>query len=507
MRGRVNGCETTGQGDANPGRGSLRLDLSQPWMVWVLLTGGVAVYWLLILLEALGLLRHRFFPMPLSWWWAQMLLFGGISMSGTGRHEALAMPLSFTLPGYRESLRAASFVRAVRWGVLFALFVFSQEWWELQSSWNYPADMEKPSSMMEPGIVEISLSTVGGYLTGMVTCLLWVNSQLLWYRRRWLVILLTGGIISVAYVGVFRGDRYPFVIWPIVIPLSILLCGFFWWRVGDMEWVKSGHRGTLAHKIGGPGGIELRTAVVSCTTKVSWGSDTETALSWWKDLFLSGMRKGSVPAGARHALGWFYRVFGPTLARWKWIAVSLLVGVLVLGYLNRLFVGMAFLFLGLPLAGEVWQLSSTMLLPEGRREQYYLTIASGAGATLLLVAVSAGAVVLSWFFAALLPPIPLGTHPLEYTGLGLGNIWLACLPVPWCPVILLVLGVIVVSFRLVLPLLLLFITMYFMGSRLSALHIDPNLWSTLPPILLACGWAFFLLIVWIKYRRWDLAGG
>jgi hypothetical protein len=44
MRRRVNGCGTTGQGDADPGRGSLRLDLSQPWMVWVLLAGGVAVY-------------------------------------------------------------------------------------------------------------------------------------------------------------------------------------------------------------------------------------------------------------------------------------------------------------------------------------------------------------------------------------------------------------------------------------------------------------------------------
>jgi hypothetical protein len=216
------------------------------------------------------------------------------------------------------------------------------------------------------------------------------------------------------------------------------------------------------------------------------------------------MRKGNVPAAARHALGWFYCVFGPTFAQWKWIAASLLVGVLVLGYLNRLFVGMAFLFLGLPLAGEVWQLSSTMLLPEGRREQYYLTIASGAGATLLLVAVSVGAVALSWLFAALLPPIPLGTHPLEYTGLSLRNVWLACLPVPWFPLILLVLGVIVVSFRLVLPLMLLFLTMYLMGSKLSVLHVDPNLWPTLLPILLAGGWAFFLLIVWIKYRRWDL---
>ncbi len=185
----------------------------------------------------------------------------------------------------------------------------------------------------------------------------------------------------------------PLSFWPILIPLSVFLCGFFWWRLGDMEWVKSGHRDTLVHKIAGSWGIEVRTAVVSCRIRIGGRRGTDAGIavsSWWKDLFLGGMQKGNAPAAARHGCAWFYRVFGPTFARWKWIAVSLLVGVLVLGYLNRLLVGMAFLFLGLPLAGEVWQLSSTMLLPEGRREKYYLTIASGAGATLLLIGVSAG---------------------------------------------------------------------------------------------------------------------
>jgi hypothetical protein len=219
------------------------------------------------------------------------------------------------------------------------------------------------------------------------------------------------------------------------------------------------------------------------------------------------MQKGNATVGARHAWAWFYRVFGPTFARWRWIAVSLLVGVLVLGYLNRLFVGMAFLFLGLPLAGEVWQLSSTMLLPEGRRQQYYLTIASGAGATLLLIGVSAGIVALSWLFAALLPSIPWGTHPLQYTGLSLRAVWLACLPVPWFPIIMLVLAMIVVSLRLVLPFLILLIALFLMGREFPNFHVSPTLLPTLLPILLACGWAFFLLIVWIKYRRWDLADG
>jgi hypothetical protein len=107
--------------------------------------------------------------------------------------------------------------------------------------------------MMGPGLTEISLNLVGGFLAGMATCLVWLNSQLLWSRRKWSVIPLTVGIVGVAYVGVVYGDQDPFIIWPTAIPLSVLFCGFLWWRLGDMEWVKSGHRETLVHKIGAPG--------------------------------------------------------------------------------------------------------------------------------------------------------------------------------------------------------------------------------------------------------------
>jgi hypothetical protein len=219
------------------------------------------------------------------------------------------------------------------------------------------------------------------------------------------------------------------------------------------------------------------------------------------------MQQGNATAAARHVWAWCFRVFGPTLAQWKWIVVSLLAGVLVLGYLNRLFVGMLFVSLGLLIAGDIWLVSSTMLLPEGRREKYYLTIASGAGATLLLITASAGVVALSWLFAAVLPSIPLGTHSLEYTGFSLRNVWLACLPVPWFPIVMLVLAMIVLSLRLVVPFLMLLIALFLMGRGFPDLHAGPNLWPTLLPILLACGWAFFLLIVWVKYRRWDLADG
>jgi hypothetical protein len=502
----VNGCEATRQGKMNPIRGNLRMVLSQPWAVWVLFIGGVAVYWLLILLEVLGVWNARSGALTPCWWWTQVLIFGGISMGGAGRHDALATPLSFALPGYRESLRRASFVRAARWGVVFALFLFSHIWSYRQLLGDWSSDVPKPSFMMGPSIAEVSLNMVGGFLAGMVICLFWVNNQLLWSRRNWSVILLTVGTIGIAYVAMLYGARHPFVVWPILIPSSVFFCGFFWWRLGDMEWVKDGHRGTLVRKTGGSWGIEVRTTVVSCKIGGAREPDARTtASSWWRDLFLGAMRKGNSTAAARHVWGCFYRVFGPTFSQWKWIVVSLLAGVLVLGYLDRLLVGMAFLFLGLPIAGEVWQLSSTMLLPEGRREKSYLTIASGTLATLLLMGISTGVVVLSWVFAALLPPVSLGMFHLQYAGFSMRNVWLACLPVPWFPIMMLVIAMVVLGLRFVLPFLLLLFVLFSMGRGLHDFHVGPILLPTLLPILLACGWAFFLLMGWIKYQRWDLA--
>jgi hypothetical protein len=476
-------------------------------MVWVLLAGGVAVYWLLVLLEALGVWNARSGALQPSWWWALILFLGGIPAGGGNRHEALGVPLSFTLPGYRESLRRSSFVRAIRWGVVFALFWFSFTWGHLQLFHDWPADLPKPSYAIA-NIREISLNMVGTFLGGMAIGLFWINSALVWFHRRWLTLLFGGIVVAICRGASSATIFHHVIVWAAVIPLSVFLCGFFWWRLGDMAWVKSGHRGTLGHKTGGSWGIEVRTTVVSCRIGGLRGMEAGTAVSsWWKDLFLAGMQKGNATVGARHAWAWFYRVFGPTLSQWKWIVVSLLAGVLVLGYLNRLFVGMLFVSLGLLIAGDIWLVSSTMLLPEGRREKYYLTIASGGLATLLLMAASAGVVALSWLCAALLPSIPWGTHPLQYTGLGLRNVWLACLPVPWFPIVMLVLTMIVLSFRLVLPFLILLIALFLMGREFPDLHVGPNLLPTLLPILLASGWAFLLLTVWLKYRRCDLADG
>jgi hypothetical protein len=470
------------------------MTLSQPWAIWVLFGGAVGVYWLLVLMEALGVWGGRAGALMPSWWWTQILLLGGMSMGATEQHGGIAVPLSFTLPGYRELLRGSSFARAVRWGVVFSLVLFSHTWLEVQLHGDWPADLPKPSFMMGPSFAEICLNMIGGFLAGMAICLLWINRTLVSLQRRSLVMPFAAVPIAVAYVAMVYGSRHPFIIWPVLIPVSVFFCGFFWRRLGDMEWVKRGHRGILTHEREDSRAIEVRT----------------TDSSWVEDLFLCRMRKGGSTATTRHLWGWFYRVFGPTLAQWKWIVVSLLAGTLVLGYLNWLLVGMAFVFLGLHLVGNVWLVSSTMLLPEGRREKYYFTIASGAVATLLLVGVSAGVVVLSWVFAALLPPVSLGMFHLQYTGFSMRNIWLACLLVPWFPVVLLALALLLFSVRTVVPLVILLaipflVGRFLVGREIPAFHVSPASLSVLPPALLACGWAFFLLAAWITYRRRDLA--
>jgi len=461
-------------------RGNLRLALSQPWAAWALFATVIGVYGFLILMEALGVLSG----VTLSWGWAMILMLGGVPAGGGNRHEALGVPLSFTLPGYRESLRRLSFARAARWGVVFSLFLFSFTWGDLQLFRDWPADLPKPPYAIA-NIREISLNVIGAFLGGMAIGLFWINSALVWFHRRWLT-LLFGGIVVVLFRAASSATFFHhIVVWVAAVPLSVFFCVYFWRRLGDMEWVKSGHRAILVHKIEDGRSVGVQT----------------TVSSWVEDLFWGQMRKAGSTAAARRAWGCLYRVFGPTLSRWKWIVVSLPVGVLVLGYSSRLYVGMAFVLLGMFVADDVWSPSSSMLLPEGRREKYYLTIASGAVATLLLIAVSAGGVVLSWLFAALLPPIPLGAHPLQYAGFGMRSVWLACLPVPWV--------FIAGSIGRRVPILRAPITITVGFLAIGQIYgRDHGFWDVpvLLPVLLVFGWALLPLALWVKYRRWDLVG-
>ncbi len=380
---------------------NLKVALSQPWAIWTLFACAVGVYGILFVWQTLAGWNGGGGIWVASWLWANLLLNGVILMGAGGRasHDDTVL---FHAPGVSGVPARSSLGRAVRVGVAFSLVLFSNAWHRMYLRADWPPGMPQPSLAVGAAIPELSLTVVGAFLAGMAICLLWIGGGVIMCWRTWLAVLFLGMGIAIGHVAWSPASRHAFTIWPVLIPLSLLLCAYLWRRLGDREWVKSGHRAIILYRIKVARGAEVRTAVSS----------------WVEEFFLSRMRKGGSMAPARQLWGWLYRGFGPILSRWKWIVGSLLVGALVLGYLNRFFASMAFVLLGMYMTGSVWLASSTMPLPEGRREKCYLTIASGALATLLLMGVSAGVVLLSWVLAALATglsgDIPPAIHGLQY---------------------------------------------------------------------------------------------
>jgi hypothetical protein len=287
------------------------------------------------------------------------------------------------------------------------------------------------------------------------------------------------------FAAVWVGINHPFVIWPVLIPPSVFFCAYFWRCLGDPAWVKRGHR----------------AIIIGVTERPRQIADQMQSRPWVEELFLGRMRKGNTGATPRCLWAWLYREFGPILPYWGWIVVPLAASTVVLGYASQLLLQWMFLIFGTAVAANVLPVASSMLLPEGRRERYYLTLATAGLATLTLAVASLGIVVLSWLLAAVLPQIPWEGHHLRYVEIGMNSIWLACLPVPWLfganPIghrVPVVRGAITV----VVALLLIGETFFRdYGFREALISV---------PVLVVCGWVYFPLAAWITFRRWDLAG-
>jgi hypothetical protein len=460
----------------------LKVFASRPRGAWTLFADAVGAYALLVLREVPWLSHGGHHGIPTSFLGLQMLVFAGIALGVTDRHIALGMPFSFVLPGYRESLRRLSFSRAVRWGLLFALMRFSSAWWDLQLRGDWPSDIPLPDSMVGPSVGEISLNMAGGFLAGMAGCLLWTNRTLVPYHRR-RAILCAGLGVVVANVAWLDGGRHPSIVWPVLIPLSVVICGFFWVRLADLGKIKDGHRAILVPEEQG-GGPALEPAAPTLV----------------EEFFVKRMRTDESIRDARFVWGWLYCVYGRMLSRWYWIVLSFLACVLVLGYVNRIYAYGAFVVLGTCMAHDVWFISSAALSPSGRRERRRLTLVSGILTTLLLVIVSGGGVGLSCLFETVLPSFSLGMWHLQYTSFDAKSILVACLPVPWAPLVVLILGAILWSVSAVWPFLILLLGLFFAIGKMRALHVTPSILL----LSLGCGWVFFSLATWVNYRRWDL---
>lgn len=470
---------------------NVKAGLFPPWVTWVLFGVAVAVYWLLVLMEA------RSDRSPRHWWsgfWVLVFPFGGFLLGRHGLEDTAAKPFSFLLPGYRESLRKSSFSRALRWGVGSSLYVFSGVWQRLLLFWDIrqiysdvPGKLIPPGSIpARPANFEISLGLVGGFLAGVALCLLWTCDSLVQFRRKWQgAVFMVLGIALIPALVSSGQTKHPFVVWPIFIPLSVFFCVYFWRCLGEPTWVKRGHRALIIHQTGEPTLIAHR----------------RRSRRWVEELFLDRMRKGSISATPRCLWAWLYREFGPILPYWGWIVVPLVASTVVLGYASQLLLELMFLVFGTAVAANVLPVASSMLLPEGRRERYYLTLATAGLTTLMLAVASLGIVVLSWLLASVLPQVPWEGHYLRYVGIGMNSLWLACLPVPWLfgvnPIghrMRIVRGVITVAVALLLIGETFFQDYGFHEAPISV------------PVLVVCGWVYFPLAAWITFRRWDLAG-
>jgi hypothetical protein len=337
------------------------------------------------------------------------------------------------------------------------------------------------------------LVVVGGFLGGMALCQLWTCDSLVQFRRKWLAAAFRGLEITIMpLLMVARVTKHPYVLWPILIPPSVFYCVYFWRLLGDSGSAKSAHRALILQKTEGRKQVVVQ---VSSHRYVAQMRSRRRVEEW----FLGRIRKADLQAVWRPAWGWLYRTFGPILPYWQWIGLPLLVGVVVQGYVSRFLVELSFWAFATLAAANVLPDTSSMLLPEGRRQRYHLTIVAAGVTTLLLITVSVAVVALSWVLAALLPPISWGTHHWQYAGVPIGSLWLTCVSVPWVflsgPIwhrVLIVRGAITIVVA--------FLAIGEIFARNEGLYHGP----TLPPILLIGGWALLPLALWVTYRRWDL---
>ncbi len=385
-----------------------------------------------------------------------------------GTKETASEPFSFCIPGYRESLRKSSFVRALYSGLAFAPFGLLLAWLES------PRD----EGLTATAVVACILSAF--CLGAAVFLCINVDFRFVLSRRMWSLLLLLSVPLFVIGGGTFFGlILFP----PLGIPLGLAICIFVWIRLGDMRCVKRGHR----------------MIIEDALDRRSQAGVTRTASPWVEGLFLGPANGVQSTTGSSFLWGSLYRTFGLILSYWKWILVSSMGSALVLGYTGE---WIAFIALGLVACVVNLPIVSEMLLPEGRREKQCAAVVAAIATTVLLVVVASLVVALSWCLSKFMPRV----FGADYAGIAPWNVCLASVVVPWIFVMQLldfdelnpawtcVLRVAAVSM----------IAIAFFGFQIC--H-----WSGIPrPVFFATvfvvGWAFFLPILRHVCTQGHLAG-
>jgi hypothetical protein len=299
------------------------------------------------------------------------------------QNDLFAKPISFCLPGYRRSLRTIIFVNALPYAVFVPLVLY----------------LFNPSVFEESGLLERCLVASGFVIAVMAFALSGGLGFFLSRIARSVLVLLRLPLYILIYIVVVTAGAHPLLVWPLVIPVCVVYCVFVWRGLGDMERVKRAHRMMVEDAMDRSGQVV----------------DKKTVLPEVEALFLSRMKRYGYTHTGRYVWGGLYRAFGPIPSYWRWLFVSLLCSVLVIGYAGNVLQELIFVVLGLLAFIIHLPVTSDMLLPEGRRERYYSAVASACATMAIATAAAAAVAGLSSVFALFMPEI--ARYGLHYTGI------------------------------------------------------------------------------------------
>jgi len=428
------------------------------------------------------ILRTAIIAVPLAfivgWPGSIVVLPGLIMLYGMGRIDRLGdtadKPLSFCLPGFRESLLKRHFLVATIVGLALStyplvpiLFHYSR---------HLPGDMD---------LVTTGLGMTAGFLAGVVLALVmgtlrFVFSPLVYN----IIMLLSIPLVLLAVVVGLAFMEYPLI----GIPLCAVACVFFWSRLGDMQRVHHAHR-TIVQEVLRPGVETPRR---------------RRAMEYRVDaLFRRRMERYAYLSAGRYCWDELYRLFGPLMCRWRTVLFWLAVAAVVLSLLGEAIAGLAFLLFGLVVLTMHLPLvpDHVLLLPVGRRERSAATVLVAGGISVVHVAFGAVVIALSRLIG-----LVAGILPLERLGFASSLkidpacFYWPCLLVPWAIASRLLRGPAarIIQVAIVLVIVLLWAEVYLCDMVLPwGLHASYA-------CVLICGWLFLLVVARARRRAGDL---
>ena len=278
----------------------------------------------------------------------------------------------------------------------------------------------------------------------------------------------------------------PFVVWPVLMPMLVVLGAFVWIRLGDMECVQRGQRIILEDAMGrGPG-------------RKSPG----TTLPWVENWLQSQMERQSYLQEGRYVSGQLYATIDRLLPYWKWVLGALLGCAWFLGYMGQSGANVIFAASGSLAWIQSWPVTSPLVLPGGRGERRRATIGAVVALSLLLLAAASAVVVVSWLLTPFLGGAPAEGPEAPYVGLQAHSVFWTCLLVPWFSA----LGLLGIRIRSLAELcVLIAVVATALGLSAEAVPIGP---AWVLPVAAAGvfvgGWLFLLLVLWAASARWDL---